>query len=253
MVIIRSIITAAPPSELIAAFSVILVTIGIFLAVVWAQSLKVEVPLTYEKLRGYSMKWPLAFFYASVIPVILVAALIANIQLFGGMFENWLGRPTLLGSFSQGTPVSGLSFWLGSSNILEGIIRGSLQSRQIIQAITHLFFFMVFSAVFAVLWVKTAGMDESSQAKKIMASGLQIPGFRKDQRILESILKRYILPLTIMGGLAVGALSAIADTLGALTSGTAILLAVMITYQLYQNIAQQHAVDMHPVLKKMTA
>jgi protein transport protein SEC61 subunit alpha len=54
-----------------------------------------------------------------------------------------------------------------------------------------------------------------------------------------------------MGGLAVGILSAIADLLGALTSGTAILLAVMIMYQLYSNIAQQHALDMHPALKKM--
>ena len=61
------------------------------------------------------------------------------------------------------------------------------------------------------------------------------------------------MPLTVMGGLAVGALAAIADILGALTSGTAILLAVTIMYQLYTNIAQQHAVDMHPALKKMIA
>ena len=59
------------------------------------------------------------------------------------------------------------------------------------------------------------------------------------------------MPLTVMGGLAIGALSSMADFLGALTSGTAILLAVMITYQLYQNIAQQHAMDMHPALKKV--
>jgi len=110
---------------------------------------------------------------------------------------------------------------------------------------------MFFSALFAVFWVKTSGMDESSQAKNILASGLQIPGFRKDQRVLEAILKRYIMPLTIMGGVAIGALAALADTLGALTSGTAILLAVMIMYQLYQNIAQQHALDMHPALRKM--
>jgi len=29
------------------------------------------------------------------------------------------------------------------------------------------------------------------------------------------------------------------------------LLAVMIMYQLYQSIAQQHALDMHPAMKKM--
>ncbi len=85
----------------------------------------------------------------------------------------------------------------------------------------------------------------------MMRSGLQIPGFRKDERVLESILSRYITPLTVMGGAAVGLLASVADLLGALINGTAILLAIMITYQFYQNIAQQHAVDMHPALKKM--
>lgn len=250
LIIVQSIINGVPKDAL-AALAVIAATSGIFLLVVWAQSLKVEIPLSYEKLRGYSMKWPLSFFYASVIPVILVAALVANFQLFGGLLEKGLGYATFLGGFSNGQPISGLAFWIGSPNILEGVIRGSLQTVQIFQAITHILFFMAFSALFAVLWVKTSGMDESNQAKKILASGLQIPGFRKDQRVLESILKRYILPLTVMGGLAVGLLSSVADTLGALVGGTAVLLAVMITYQLYQNIAQQHAVDMHPALKKI--
>ncbi|MEK6825218.1 MAG: preprotein translocase subunit SecY [Nanoarchaeota archaeon] len=248
LVIIHSVINGAP-TEALAALAAILATIVIFLLVVAAQSLKVEIPLTYERLRGHSMKWPLAFFYASVIPVILVAALLANLQLFGILLEN-SGNP-ILGTFSQGQPTSGLVFWLTNSNLLDATIKGSLSQRQIWQSIIHTIFFMIFSAVFAVLWVRTSGMDESSQAKKILASGLQIPGFRKDQRVLESILKRYIFPLTVMGGLAIGLLSAIADILGALVSGTAILLAVMIMYQLYQSVAQQHAVDMHPALRKV--
>lgn len=252
LVILSSFITG-DTKGLLLAVTTILVTALIFLAVVWAQSLKVEIPLSYEKLRGYGIKWPLAFFYASNIPVILTAALVANVQLLGGLLQNSVGHATFMGDFQQGRAVSGLAYWLGYSNLLESFIRGSWQTSMIFQAITHLIFYMLISALFAVLWVRTAGMDESSQAKKIIASGLQIPGFRKDQRVLEAILKRYIMPLTIMGGLAVGALASIADLLGALTSGTAILLAVMITYQLYQNIAQQHAVDMHPALKKMVA
>ena len=250
LVIIQSILNPAP-TELYSAILAIIFTILIFLAVVWAQNLKIEIPLSYERLRGYSIKWPLQFFYASVIPVILVSALAANIQLFGGMLENWLGKPTFLGSFSNGIPVSGLAFWIGNTNIIESIIRGNFYSLLLLQALTHLLFYVAFSALFAVFWVKTSGMDESSQAKNILSSGLQIPGFRKDPRVLESILKRYILPLTIMGGLAIGTLASIADILGALTSGTSILLAVMIMYQLYTNIAQQHAVDMHPALKKI--
>ncbi|MBX4196615.1 preprotein translocase subunit SecY [Candidatus Pacearchaeota archaeon] len=250
LIIIQSIING-DPAQATVAIATILVTVLIFVAVVWMQSLKVEIPLSYEKLRGYAVKWPLQFFYASNLPVILTAALVANLQLFGGLLQTWLGHPTILGEFSQGRPTSGFAYWLGSSNLVQNLIKGSLQSSEVLQAITHLIFYMALSAVFAVFWVKTSGMDESSQAKNILASGLQIPGFRKDQRVLESILKRYIMPLTIMGGLAIGLLASLADTLGALTSGTAILLAVTIMYQLYQNIAQQHALDMHPALRGM--
>lgn len=237
-------------SQLTLSISIIISTIVVFLAVVWAQSLKVEIPLTYDRMRGYGVKWPLAFFYASVIPVILVSALIANLKLFGGLLENWLGHATFLGGFSNGQAISGLAFWLSSTNIVRSVATGSLTIVQILQGVTNLLFYMVFAAIFSVFWVKTAGMDASSQAKNILDSGLQIPGFRKDQRVLESILARYVMPLTIMGGLAVGALAAGANLLGALTSGTAILLAVMISYQFYQNIAQQHAVDMHPAMRK---
>ena len=135
-----------------------------------------EIPLSFEKLRGYGIKWPLAFFYTSNIPVILTAALVANVQLFGSLVENTVGHATFLGGFSNGQAISGLAFWFGSSNVVESIIRGSLQTSQIFQAISHLIFYMIVSSVFAFFWVKTSGMDESSQAKNIIASGLQIPG-----------------------------------------------------------------------------
>ena len=199
----------------------IAVTALVFVAVIWAQSLKVEIPLSYDRLRGYSMKWPLAFFYTSNIPVILTAALVANIQLFGSLIEKAVGHATIIGGFSQGQATSGLAFWLGHSNIVEAIIRGNLQTIKIFQGISHLIFFMVISVVFALFWVKTSGMDAQAQAKKIVASGMQIPGFRKDERVLEAILSRYITPLTVMGGLTIGALAALTDSLGALTSGTA--------------------------------
>ena len=141
LIIIQSVINGAP-TEALAALLVIAVTAGIFLLVVWAQSLKVEIPLSFERLRGYSIKWPLQFFYASVIPVILVAALVANIQLFGGLLQNWLGHSTFIGSFSNGQATSGFAFWLDRSNVLEGIIRGSLQTKQIIQTFTHLIFYL---------------------------------------------------------------------------------------------------------------
>jgi preprotein translocase subunit SecY len=247
--IIQSIINR-DPSTLIAALAVLAVTALIFLAVVWAQSLKVEIPLSYGRVRGYGVKWPLSFFYASVIPVILVAALIANMQLFGGMLENWLGHPTFLGHFIDGQAVSGLAYWLGSSNILDLAIRGGLLGRHVLQGFTHIIAYTLLCAVFSVFWVKSSGMDSKSQAKKIASSGLQVAGFRQDIRILESILDRYVMPLTIMGGAAIGLLASFTNLLGALVSGTAILLVIMIMFQFYQNIAQQHMTDMNPAMKK---
>src|SRR3989338_8004337 len=206
-IIVQSVLNGAP-KEAMVAIAAILATAAIFAMAVWAQNLKVEIPLSFERLRGYGIKWPLAFFYTSNIPVILAAALVANVQLMGSLIEKSAGHPTFFGGFStDGQAVSGLAFWLGSSNIVDSIIRGSLQTSQIFQALTHLIFFMIVAAMFSFFWVKTAGMDETAQAKNIISSGLQIPGFRKDPRVLESILRRYIMPLTIMGGLAIGALA----------------------------------------------
>ena len=232
------------------AFFPILTTALLFFAVVFAQSLKVEIPLAFDRIRGHAVKWPLQFFYAGVIPVILVSALVANLQLFASLFQNGLGHATFLGGFSEsGQAVSGLAFWIGSTPILETIITGSFRGVYAVQAFFHVLFYAFFSVLFSFFWVSTSGMDAQSQAKKIINSGMSMPGFRKDERVLESILKRYIGPLTIMGGIAIGLLASISDLLGALVGGTAILLAIMIMYQLYQNIAQQHAVDMNPALK----
>ena len=121
----------------------------------------------------------------------------------------------------------------------------------IFQVLGHVLFYVSFSVLFAVFWVKTSGMDTQSQARNIMQSGFTIPGFRKDQRILESVLDRYILPLTIMCGIAIGLVASLSDVVGTIVAGTSILLVTMIIYQFYQNIAQQHAMDMFPALKKI--
>ena len=264
LVLIQSIITRQNV-ELVSAAAAIAVTIGIFLLVVWAQSLKVEIPLSFGKIRGTAtaVKWPLSFFYASVIPVILTAALVANIQLFGGIFETsaascaagtcsglaqFAAHFSFLGHFVNGQAVSGLAFWIGYTNVLDLLIRGGFLPQYILQGIIHAIFFMAFSTLFAIFWVKTSSMDAKSQAHKIASSGLQVAGFRQDERVLETILDRYVMPLTVMGGLAIGLLAALTDLMGALVSGTSILLVIMIANQFYQNIAQQHPEIINPSL-----
>ena len=113
--------------------------------------------------------------------------------------------------------------------------------------------YIIGSTLFSVLWVQTSGLDAASQAKQMVSSGLQIPGFRRDVRVLEKLLKRYIKPLTIMGGIAIGFLASVADLTGAIGTGTGILLTVMIIYKLYEDIAKQHLYDMNPAMRKFVA
>jgi len=229
-------------------FAAVVATLLVFAICVFGQAMKVEIPLSFGKVRGYSMRWPLNFFYTSNIPVILVAALMANVQLFARLLEKW-GHP-LLGTFSGSSPSSGVVYWLNAPNLVESFIQGSFTWAQLGQGAFYTVFMVGGAIVFSIFWVQTSGMDAASQAKQILNSGLQIPGFRRDERVLEKILERYIWPLTIVGGAAIGLLASVADLSGALSRGTGILLAVMIVYKLYEEIAKQHMMDMNPAVKK---
>ncbi len=247
-VLFASLIGRNPTGAMI-ALSAILATILVFMFAVYTQSMKIEIPLSFGRVRGQGIRWPLRFLYTSNIPVILTAALIANIQLWARLLEKW-GHP-FLGTFAGNSPASGFVLWIFPPNIVQSIITGSLEFTTIAYALFYMFFLVGGSVLFSVFWVQTSGMDASSQASQMISSGLQMPGFRRDPRVFEQILNRYIPPLTVLGGTTIGVLAATADLLGALTSGTGLLLTVMIIYRLYEDIAQQHMVDMYPGLRKM--
>ena len=258
-VLARSILGADPTGAL-RAVSAILATVLVFVLAVYAQAMKVEIPLSFGRIRGHGIRWPLRFIYTSNIPVILVAALIANVQLWARLLQNRVAETGFLAWVSQhifgqfagnNLPVSGLVYWTYSPNLVELAIVRAITPTVLLQSLTYILFMIVGAVIFSIFWVQTSGMDARSQAHQIMSSGLSIPGFRRDERVLERILKRYIFPLTIMGAITVGFLAALADLTGALSRGTGILLTVMIIYKLYEEIAQQHMMDMHPALRKM--
>ena len=221
--------------------------------------MKVDIPLSFGRIRGHGIRWPLKFIYTSNIPVILVAALMANFQLWARLLQNKAGETgighwisyNILGQFSGQAPISGLVYWTHAPNLVDAVINKYFTFDILLQSLVYIGFMVGGAVIFSIFWVQTAGMDAKSQANQILKSGLQMPGFRRDPRVLERVLKRYIGPLTIMGGATVGILAAIADLSGALSRGTGILLTVMIIYKLYEEIAQQHMMDMNPALRKM--
>ncbi len=224
----------------------------VFALVVYLQSMKIEIPLSFGRVRGMSIKWPLQFIYTSNMPVILVAALLASMNFWGLMLNN-MGIP-LLGQYqatspgSQPVAINGLAKYLNPPTLRQIVV--SPQIDDLISFFVYMAFMSVGAIVFSLLWVNIGGQDAGSVADQIMDSDLQIPGFRQDKRVITSMLSRYIIPLTVLGGLSVGILAAIADLMGALSRGTGILLAVMVIYQFYGQIAREHSDDMPSFLKR---
>ncbi|EMA18459.1 preprotein translocase subunit SecY [Haloarcula argentinensis] len=241
--------------ELLGLFTTVL----IFAVVVYAESVRVEIPLSNARVKGARGRFPVKLIYASVLPMILVRALQANIQFLGRILDAQLGSmPAFLGTYSNGQPTGGLFYFLApvqSRGDWMWWLEGTTQP--VWQILTRvgidLFVMLIGGAVFAVFWVETTDMGPEATAKQIHNSGMQIPGFRQNVGVIEKVLERYIPQVTVIGGALVGLLAVMANMLGTIggVSGTGLLLTVSITYKLYEEIAEEQLMEMHPMMRQM--
>jgi len=244
-------------------------TIIVFLIVVYAEGIKVEIPMSYERVRGVAPKLPLKYFYVSNIPVIFASALLLNIQLFSvailpKVSDFSTAKDNLLsyiGVVDSGTPAQlrdGLLYlitpiYAGQGtishwNFLMTISTPVFGIPEWVHALIYVLFLGFSSILFGIFWVETSNMDAGSVARQLNKSGLQIPGFRRDPRMIETIVGKYVFPLTVLGSFSVGILAGLADLTGALGTGTGILLTVGILYKLYEQMEQMNMFEMYPAL-----
>ena len=253
-------------------------SIIVFLIVALAESSKLELPLTHGKVRGHRGKYPIRLVYASNIPVILMAALLANLNMFTLLFWSHpvlstvpvLGAngeysiATWMGSYQAGSTTASDGFaWYASmvNGVQSWLIplldqRGDGFGHSLGQIMLHVFTYVTImtlgSMVFAKFWIETTNMSAKDVAKQIERTGMQIPGFRKNPIVLERILERYIPPVTLFSGAFVGLLASGADLLGTVgnATGTGLLLAVGIILRTYEQIQKEQAMEMHPMLRE---
>ena len=250
-------------------------TIAIFFFVAYVESVRIELPLAHGTARGARGRYPIKLIYASNIPVILMAAVLANVSMFALLLYGnpafsgipLIGGQSWLGYYEPGTtyPSGGLAWYLsaprGLSDWLLPILspdsygylalgHGALQVG--IRVLAYMGVMIIGSIIFAKFWIETTNMGPEAVAKQIESSGLQIPGFRRDPRVLKRVLERYIPVVTVMSGAMVGALAAGADLIGTVgnASGTGVLLAVGIMIQLYEAMGKEQMMEMHPVLRQ---
>ncbi len=249
-----------------------LFTVIVFFVVVYAEGIKVEIPIAFERMRGFVPKLPLKYFYVSNIPVIFASALLINVELIAGGFlpklspeeaqDNFIakyigyvdpGTNRLSDGFlylitpiaSQGLrTVDHFNLLANGKTVVNGI-------PEWVHALVYILFLALSSILFGIFWVETANMDAKSVANQLTEAGMQIPGFRRDPRMLESILNKHIFPLTVLGSFSVGMLAGVADLTGALGTGTGILLTVSILYRMYEQMEQMKMFELYPTLGKM--
>src|SRR5450830_1873499 len=96
--------------DILAAIS----TIAIFAIVVYVETTRIEIPLAHSSVRGARGRFHVKLVYASVLPLILVRALQANIQMIGILLYN--AGFTWVGTYTGNTPTSGLMYYLAPIN-----------------------------------------------------------------------------------------------------------------------------------------
>ncbi len=236
---IYSLTTGQPQFDLLIP---VLATIVVFLVVVYAECMRVEIPLSYGGVKGARSKYPLKFVYASNMPVILVSALFLNVQLFAGIFQS-IGFP-ILGEISKGTAINGIAYYVTTPTSISVLFTDPLK------VIIYAIIFIGFSVLFALLWVEISGIGPRKVADQLSNMGVQVPGFRSSKVQFRRILDKYIPSITVLGGAFVGLLAFAADLTGALGGGTGVLLTVGVVYRLYEEIAKEQLMDMHPMLRR---
>ncbi len=248
---IISLINGAPSEW---AFFPIFFTVLVFLVVVYMEIMKLEIPLAFGRVKGFGTRFPIKFLYVSNIPVIFAAALLASVEMWGLMFQS-AGFP-ILGEYGpDNRPINGIAYflqtprgYLGTTQALTSTLTNPFT---LLHIVIYSSVFLILCVVFGKFWVEIAGLGPSEVAKQLQNVGLQIPGFRRDPRVLEKVLARYIPTITILGSIAVGLIAIFADLTGAIGTGTGILLTVGILYRFYEQFEAEGVFEAHPFLRKI--
>lgn len=220
----------------------LLATMLVFVVVIYFQGFRVDLPVKYAKYRGQQGSYPIKLFYTSNIPIILQTALVSNLYFFSQLLykrfpTNFLVK--LLGRWQDvesaggraNIAVGGLAYYVSPPSSLTEIVTDP------VHAIFYFVFILTACALFSKTWIEVSGSSPKDVAKQLRDQGMIMKGFR-DKSVI-TVLKRYIPIAAAFGGMCIGALTVVADFMGAIGSGTGILLAVTIIFQYFEMFVKE--------------
>jgi len=223
----------------------LLATVFVFIVVIYFQGFRVDLPVKYQKYRGQQGSYPIKLFYTSNIPIILQTALVSNLYFFSQLLYKRYSNNILvqlLGRWqdvegasmgAQSVPVGGLAYYVSPPVSLAEIVHDPFH------ALFYLTFILTACALFSKTWIEVSGSSPKDVAKQLRDQDMIIKGFR-DKSVI-TVLNRYIPTAAAFGGMCIGLLTVLADFMGAIGSGTGILLAVTIIFQYFEMFVKEQA------------
>jgi protein transport protein SEC61 subunit alpha len=231
----------------------LIATAIVILIVVYFQGFKVELTISSARQRGYDYPYPIRLFYTSNMPIILWSALISNLFFFSQLLHtNFKGNflVGLLGTWQdvdmsgRSVPTFGLVYLMTPPQGFSDLIFSPVKT------LIYISITMVCCAFFSKTWIEVSGSGSWDVARQLKDEGFTIKGYKLDPsgRNIKQYLDHYIPIAASFGGLCIGALSVFADLIGAIGSGTGILLAVTIIYQMFEQYAKARGAGKGKVL-----
>lgn len=223
----------------------IFATVVVFAVVVFFQGFRVPLMTKSRHATADRQPYMIRLFYTSNMPIILQASVVSNINFFSQILSRRFGQHNflinLLGrweerAYSQSGqmyPVAGLAYYLTPPVTFYDMLNDP------IHAIFYIVFILCSCAVFSKLWVTISHTGPRDVAKRLAAEGRWLAQARESEEDMARLLEKYIPVAASFGGLCVGALTLFADFLGAIGSGTGILLAVTMINQYFEILQQE--------------
>ena len=143
----------------------------------------------------------------------------------------WKYRKEFVANPQQRIQLGGLAYYVSPPHSFSEIFYDPLH------AIISFCFILGSCAAFSRAWIEVSGSSAKDVAKQLKDQQMFMKGHRESS--LVHVLNYYIPTAAAFGGACIGALTISADFLGAIGSGTGILLAVTIIYQYYETYMKE--------------
>ena len=217
----------------------VLATVFLFAIAVYLNGIKYEIRLRSTRMRGVERSYPIRPFNTQ-IPVILQAAIVQNIYMMSQILSKrydtnplirLLGRWALDERTGQYTVQGGLAYYLQAPTSFSDVLEDP------IHFILHFAFVVTSCAMFSNLYVEISGQNPRELLKTFRDNSLTIVGVGNES--MYAYLDRTIKTAQMLGGATVGTLTVLTDLIGALGSGTSLLIGVQIISSVFEELKKE--------------